>query len=257
MTDRARPSLRRYLTAAPAGSQVVAYLTIGDPSDRFAEVADELLAAGALTLELGLPHPKPLEGPTLLASHQRALASGVNSARAVELLRCVSARRPSIPLAVVAQADALADNTDGDGLLDLLAGAGVAAVLPVGASLWQLPALSARIEARGLETVIACPVAASRKFRDIAMRYCSGALYVPRAKMTGNTAEARDAGEFCAGVAAETDLPMIVGVGVETARDVAQICATAAKAAAVGSALVAHINRGGSAGEFIRGLLGR
>ena len=47
----------------------------------------------------------------------------------------------------------------------------------------------------------------------------------------------------------------MVGFGVKDAQDVADICRTSAKAAAVGSALVAHINGGGSAGDFVRRLI--
>ena len=257
MPHGSRPSLRDFLLAASPGNQVVAYLTLGDPSERFVELADALLAAGALTLELGFPHPKPLEGKTLLASHERALAAGVDTDRAMDLLAEVAARHPATPLVAVVQWQAIQDQSAANRFLDALAAAGAAALLPVGIPMWQCPAFTARVTERGLQTVLACPSDASRKLRDLALRYCTGCLYVPRARMTGTAPVSTNTAEFCRAVAAETDLPMIVGVGVNSAADVSEICAAPAKAAAVGSALVDHMVRGGAAGEFIRQLLGR
>jgi tryptophan synthase alpha subunit len=257
MPDRLSPSLRHFLTAAPPGNQVIAYLTLGDPSERFVELADELLAAGALTLELGFPHAQPLEGKTLLASHRRALAAGVDTDHALALLAEVAARHSETPLVAVVQWQAIEEASAAERFLDALAAAGAAAFLPVGIPMWQCPVLAAKAAERGLQTVLACPSDASRKLRDLALRYCTGCLYVPRARMTGTAPVSTNTAEFCRAVAVETDLPMIVGVGVNSTADVSEICASPAKAAAVGSALVDHVVHGGAAGGFIRQLLGR
>ena len=45
MRESVRPSLRALLSNLPAGNHVIAYLTIGDPPDRFLEIAHEVLAA--------------------------------------------------------------------------------------------------------------------------------------------------------------------------------------------------------------------
>jgi len=217
-------------------------------------VADEVLAAGALTLELGFPHPEPMEGKILLASHHRALAAGVDSQRAMTMLKSVAQRHPETPLVAVVQWAAIKAEEDWQQFLAGLVDAGAAAVLPVGVPLWQLSTFAARVDKLGLETVVACPPDASRIFRKIALHFCSGALYVPRGRVTGGAQDFNFA-EFCDHVAKESDVPIVVGVGVKTSADVAEICRTPAKAAAVGSALVEHITRGGSAGGFMRGLI--
>jgi tryptophan synthase alpha chain len=250
-------SLRDSLSAVAPGNQVVAYLTIGDPPDRFVDMADEIIQAGAVALELGFPHPEPKEGPTLLASHQRALSAGVTTERAMELLAAVARQHPQVPLLAVVQWSALKADSERTEFLDALAQAGAAAVLPVALPLWQLPAFAAQVEQRGLQTVFACPPDASRTFRGIAFRYCSGAIYVPRGRLTGGSEPFGNVADFCRQIAAETAAPIIVGVGVNNVDDVADICRTPAKAAAVGSALVGHITSGGSAGEFVRQLLRR
>ena len=64
---------------------------------------------------------------------------------------------------------------------------------------------------------------------------------MPRGRVTGSVGESANVADFCRHVAGRSDLPMIVGVGVKTAADVAEIGRTHAKAAAVGTALVDQI----------------
>jgi tryptophan synthase alpha subunit/phosphoribosylanthranilate isomerase len=249
-----RPSLRAFLGAAPPGNQVVAYLTVGDPPDRFMRAAQEALAAGALTLELGIPSPKPNEGPVLEASHRRALAAGCDAPQAIARLGWLARCHP-VPLIAVVQWAAL-QAAQCEPLLDQLARSGAAAVLPVGLRFWQLPAFAAQVQAHGMEIVLPLAPTRSRTMRQLAYRYCTGGLYIPRGRTTGGGAnELVDVDEFCRQVTAESELPMIVGIGVRTAADVAAICRTPAKAAAVGSALVDHLAQGGRADDFVRRLL--
>jgi indole-3-glycerol phosphate synthase len=256
MKSRGRKrSLADFLRAAAAGNQVVAYLTIGDPPGRFHEVVDEIISAGALTLELGFPSAKPNEGAIIAASHQRALTAGMTTLRAMETLKSITARHPETPLVAVVQWPAIAEPDARDAFLDQLVDAGAAAVLPVGLPHWQLPAFAADAQRHRLQTVLPCIPQTSARLRGLVLRYCTGCVYVARGRMTGGHGEFSGAAEFCAMLAGETDLPLVVGVGVRTASDVADICSTPAKAAAVGSALVECIASGGAAGKFIRQLL--
>lgn len=250
-----RPSLRALLSAVASGNQLIAYLTIGDPADRFLQVAEEAFNAGALTLELGFPTPAPREGAVLTASHRRALDAGVDTPRAIALFAAVAQALPKTPLIAVVHWAALKSEAERDRFLDALAEAGAAAVLPVGLAPWQFPAFASRTDQRGMETVIPCAPTASPKLRALALRYCSGCLYVPRARLTGSAQGLPIPADFCRRVSEETDIPMVVGIGVETPQDVAAICRTPAKAAAVGSALVEHLRKGGSAGQMVRWLL--
>jgi len=250
-------SLRNILSAAAPGAKVVAYLTIGDPPRQFVDVASEVIEAGALALELGFPHPEPREGEILLASHRRALGAGVTTEIALRLLTAVAQRRPAFPIVAVVQASALEADPALDRFLAQLAQAGAAAVLPVGLPLWKLPSFSTRLEQHGLQTVFPCAPNASAIYRRIALRHCTGGIYVPRAQLTGSSQEFANVADFCRLISAESDTPIIVGVGVRSAEDVAEICAAEGTAAAVGTALVDHVARGGSAGDFVRRLLSR
>jgi tryptophan synthase alpha chain len=249
-----RPSLRRCLSEAGPGGHVICYLTIGDPPGRFEQAADEIIEAGSLALELGFPHPAPREGAVLAASHRRALESGVDAAAALAMLRGMARRHPSAPLIAVVQWDDAQSGETGAAFLDGLADAGAAALLPIGAPLGAVARLADELRRRELELVLSCAPDASPKLRERILSLSSGCVYVPRSASTGSAAAADVAG-FCRLLAAESDVPIVVGFGVRDARDVADIGATPAKAAAVGSALVEHLAAGGSAGEFVRRLL--
>lgn len=255
--DRARPSLRGRLQNLPSANNVIAYLTLGDPPGRFLSIADEVLAAGAVALELGFPSSDAREGAILRASHGRALDAGVDTPEALRMFKAIAQQHPDTPLVAVVQWPALSASGGFGTFLDALADAGAAAVLPVGLPFWQLPEFAAQVHERGLQTVITCPPNMSGKLRQIAFQYASGCLYVPRGRVTGGSETFANVAEFCRLVASETDTPIIVGVGVKEPRDVAEICRTPAKAAAVGTALVDHLAQGGSAGEFVRRLVAR
>ena len=250
----ARSTLRAFLQERPPGS-VIAYLTIGDPPGTFLSAANQALAGGALTLELGFPFSAAREGAILRASHQRALEAGVDTPEALRLFNSIAEQHPGTPLIAVLQWPAIHSTDDFHAILDRLAESGAAAVLPVGMPLWQLPQFAAQVENRGLQSVVTCPPSMSPKLRQIAFQCASGCIYVPRGRVTGGSAEFANVADFCRRVATETDTPMIVGVGVRTPQDVAEICRTPAKAAAVGTALVDHLAHGGSAEEFVRRLV--
>ena len=138
MSQIDRPSLRNRLDAAGEGSQVIAYLTLGDPPDRFLEVAHEVIEAGVLALELGFPHPSPREGSTLLDSHRRAIDEGVNTERALQLLEAVARSHAEVPLVAVVQWPAIEQQGRRREFLDGLSQAGAAAVLPIDVPLGKL-----------------------------------------------------------------------------------------------------------------------
>ncbi|NOY30682.1 MAG: tryptophan synthase subunit alpha [Planctomycetes bacterium] len=246
--------MRKALESAGDGSQVVAYLTLGDPPGRFLEVAHEVLDAGALTLELGFPHPSPREGRTLLDSHRRALDAGVDTERALHLLGEISRSHVEVPLVAVVQWSAVEEDQQQCEFLEGLSQAGAAAVLPIDVPLGKLSRFAERVHSRGMETVLSCFPDTPARLRRIALQYCSGCIYVPRGRGTGSQ-EVVEIEAFCSLLASETELPMVVGFGVERAEDVAEICATKAVAAAVGSALVKRIAEGEDAGAFVSSLI--
>jgi tryptophan synthase alpha chain len=218
------------------------------------------LTAGALTLELGIPHADPREGATLAASHRRAREAGTTTESAIHLLGEIARRSPSHPLVAIVQWGAIQASTDRAALLVGLSEAGAAAVLPIGVPLSQLAGVAAEITEFGMETVFSCYADTPAVIRRMALNHCTGCLYVPRSRgLTGAAAPMPRAAleELFEQLARETDLPLVVGFGVSTGADVAEICASRAVAACVGSALVKHLAAGGPPDDFVRQLLGR
>jgi len=99
------------------------YLMAGDDT---AELAEAAVRGGATAFEIGIPYSDPLaDGPTVQRAGQRALAQGMTTRRAIEVLREVRARVdvPLVPMTYAAPvmaygeaafcADAAAAGADG------------------------------------------------------------------------------------------------------------------------------------------------
>jgi tryptophan synthase alpha chain len=252
---RRRPTLREFLTSA-TGPQLIAYLTLGDPPDRFAEVASEVISAGALMLELGIPCSTPQEGPVLTASHQRAIAAGFTNHRAFEIMRAIAENCPDRPLLIVLQWSAIVSEGDCRSCLERLATGGAAAILPVGLPFARLAWFADQVQRTGMQLVLSCFADTPPEIWRLALPHCSGCVYIPRRRGQSGTTSIIDLAALCSRLRSETDLPLIVGFDVSTANDVSEICSIPGVAAAVvGSALVDYMVAGGSASEFIRMLL--
>ncbi|MDQ1535996.1 MAG: tryptophan synthase alpha chain [Actinomycetota bacterium] len=93
--------------AARGGHATIPYFTIGDPSpDRFLEVVDASVAAGADALELGIAFSDPsADGPANQDAMSRAREAGVNKARSFELLAEIRRRHPGLPLGLLVYAN--------------------------------------------------------------------------------------------------------------------------------------------------------
>ena len=81
----------------------VPFFTLGDPNP---EVSLDLICAavdaGADALELGIPFSDPIaDGPTNQRSMARALASGMNFDKALEMIRTLRKRYPALPIGLL------------------------------------------------------------------------------------------------------------------------------------------------------------
>src|SRR5476649_1178981 len=78
----------------------IGYVCAGDPDfDTSLAVCRTLLDRGVDILELGVPFSDPLaDGPTNQLAAQRALESGMNAARVLELVRRIRKEFPDAPL---------------------------------------------------------------------------------------------------------------------------------------------------------------
>jgi tryptophan synthase alpha chain len=241
---RAGPaSLRECLASQPAGVRsLIAYLTLGDPVDDFVTCAQSILDSGAVTLELGVPLESPDEGAVLLASHTRARRGGTDEAKALGLLSRVHDANPDTPLIAINHWSALATSAALASFVAAAALAGASAVLIVGLPFGQLAAFRRACDDAGVECVLSCFPDTPRRMRTLIYRQATGCIYIARGRGVSGGADTVDVADLCRTMRAETDVPLIVGFGIDTPQAVATVCEAGARAAVVGSALVDRVS---------------
>jgi tryptophan synthase alpha chain len=221
----------------------VPFISAGDPDlETSFAILEKLPAAGADVIELGMPFSDPMaDGPAVQASSLRALKSGANMNRTLDLVKKFRKTDNKTPLVLMGYfnpihaygtarfvRDAAAAGADGLIVVDLP---------PEEDDVLRLPA-----QAQGLDIIrLATPTSDTARLGKI-LDGASGFLYyVSIAGVTGTKSfDASQVRSAVARIRKATSLPVAVGFGVKTpdqAREIAEI----ADAVVVGSAIVSHI----------------
>jgi tryptophan synthase alpha chain len=217
----------------------VAYVCAGDPDfDTSLEVCRALLANGVDILELGVPFSDPLaDGLTNQLAAQRALESGMTASRVFELVRRV--REFSQAPIVFYTYYNLVFAQGVDAYVSAAQAAGVDGILTLDLPPEEAGEVSAACRAHGVDTVfIVAPTTPDERIATIAQATTGFLYYVSREGVTGVRDQvAGNIPEAVARIRAHASLPMVVGFGIGTRAQVAQIAAQA-DGVVVGSALV-------------------
>jgi tryptophan synthase alpha chain len=225
-------------------SAFIVYITGGDPSlDKTIEIASTLERAGADVLEIGVPFSDPLaDGVANQLGAQRALQAGATLPR---LLYTVSQIRTQVSVPIVLysylnpifqygfpqfEEDALAAGVDGVLLLDLP---------PEEAIDGNHPHLIHRIR-------LIAPTTPDERIRSITSQASGFVYYVSREGVTGERDDlASLIPERIGQIRNHTSLPIVVGFGISTPAQAAQVAAWA-DGVVVGSAIVRKIGELGN-----------
>jgi tryptophan synthase alpha chain len=238
---------RRFAALKAAGRGGLAtFITAGDPDHATcAEILLGLPDAGADLIELGMPFSDPMaDGPAIQAASLRALKSGANMHRTLDLVRRFRQSNDDTPIILMGYynpiyiygverflADAKAAGVDGLIVVDLP---------PEEDEELCIPALKAGVNFIRLAT----PTTDDERL-PVVLRNTSGFVYYVSVLGITGTKSARNA-EISKAVERlhrHTDLPVAVGFGIRTAEAVHEITRTA-DAAVVGSAIVDRIVAG-------------
>ena len=217
----------------------VAYVCAGDPDfDTSVEVCRALLANGVDILELGVPFSDPLaDGLTNQLAAQRALESGMTASRVFELVKRVR-EFSDAPIVFYTYYNLVFANGV-DAYVSAAKAAGVDGILTLDLPPEEADEVAAACKARGVETVfIIAPTTPDERIGRIAAATTGFIYYVSREGVTG--VRERIAGnipEAVSRIRAATSLPMVVGFGIGTRAQVAEVAAHA-DGVVVGSALV-------------------
>ncbi|HVN07603.1 MAG TPA: tryptophan synthase subunit alpha [Patescibacteria group bacterium] len=229
---------------------LVAYVTAGDPSlDATRPIVLASAEAGADVIELGVPFSDPLaDGPVIQRASERALKAGTTLSGVLDLVRDIRAYS-QVPLVLFTYFNPVLQMG-----LEAFAGRAQSAGAD-GVLITDLPPEDSTdyrrtLHSRGLDTIyLAAPTTGDPRMARIA-EASSGFLYV--ISRTGVTGErdslADELPALLRRARRATSLPIAVGFGISLPGHVS-LLGGLADAAVVGSALVAEVERAGTAEE--------
>jgi tryptophan synthase alpha chain len=226
-------------TSRDAGKKLlVPYITGGLGSDWVATL-EAVSAAGADAIEVGLPFSDPMiDGPVIQRASVEALAHG---ATAQGIIAEIAKADVSVPVAVMTYYNVVL-RTGHHRMSSMLAEAGITGAILPDLPVDEIGPWAAEADRNGVATILlAAPTTPDVRLKEICLR-ARGFLYaVGLMGVTGERQElAESAGLIAARCKAATDLPVLVGVGISTPAQAADI-SRIADGVAVGSALVHRI----------------
>jgi len=231
----------------------VSYIMAGDPDfDTSLEIVKGLPAAGVDVIELGLPFTDPMaDGPIIQLAGQRALAAGMTLERTLELAREFRKTDDTTPIVLMGYYNPIYNRGVDKFLVDAKA-AGIDGMIVVDLPPEEDSELCIPAQAAGLNFIrLATPTTDDKRLPKVLQNTSGFVYYVSITGITGVAeAEAADVDPEVARIKAKTDLPVIVGFGINTP-DKAEAVAKVADGAVVGSAIVSRIEVGDSVADVL------
>ena len=224
---------------------LVTFITAGDPNyETCQEILLGLPAMGADIIELGMPFSDPIaDGPAIQAASLRALSSGMNVARTLELVAELRTQNKTTPVVLMGYynpiyrygvqpfaRDAAAAGVDGVIVVDLP---------PEEDAECREPLASVAIDFIRLVT----PTTTPQRLQTIAAHASGFLYYVTLTGVTGTQDMAvDDTREALQRLRSQVKLPVAAGFGIKSAQQIAALQG-AADAVVVGSAIVREIEK--------------
>jgi tryptophan synthase alpha chain len=233
---------------------LIAYVTCGDGDT--VRIVEELAAAGADAIELGIPFSDPIaDGPVIQAAAQRALAKGTTTRDVLHIAREIR-KRSDIPLIAFSYLNPILRYGSAAFARDAKE-AGIDSLL-----LTDLPPedgkeLRDAMHAHGLGVVfLLAPTSSEARIRTIDKASDGFVYYVSTTGVTGTRSELDPALlTRLDEVRGRLKHPIAVGFGISK-HEHYEMLRDRCDAIVVGSAIVRAIGNGESAGEVVRKILG-
>ena len=222
---------------------LITFITAGDPDyDKSLSILKALPAAGADIIELGMPFTDPMaDGPTIQFAGIRALESGANMNKTLQMVREFRKGNTTTPIVLMGYANPILQYGNEKFVKDASA-AGVDGLIVVDLPPEEDEALRTAAKHSGIDIIRLLTPTTDAKRLPRVLEGASGFLYY--VSVTGITGAA--SADFTkikphiAQIRAATKLPLAIGFGIKTPDDVAKM-AEIADAVVVGSAIVQNI----------------
>ena len=221
------------------------------------QIMDALPDAGADLIELGMPFTDPMaDGPIIQLSSQRALRSGHNTHRTLEMVKKFRRKNQHTPIILMGYFNPIytygisdfchdASTAGVDGLI-------VVDLPPEEDEQLRKPAKTSDIDFIRLTT----PTSDTKRLPRLVTNASGFIYHVSVAGITGaQTAKQNSLKKSLSQIRKHTDLPIAVGFGIKTPKDVMNI-SKMADAAVVGSAIVQKIADGSDSPHMVENVLG-
>ena len=235
---------------------LVCFITAGD-GDTAANL-DALVAGGADVIELGMPFTDPMaDGPAIQAANLRALGRGTTTLDILMIANEFRERHPEMPLVLMGYANPMVRRGP-EWFAKEAAGVGVDGVICVDIPPEEDDALGPALRDAGIDLIrLATPTTDAARLPAVLDGSSGFLYYVSVAGITGlQQAAQASIADAVARLKSATDLPVVVGFGVRTPEQAAEI-ARVADGVVVGSALVELVGQHGvEAPEHLRRLTG-
>lgn len=231
----------------------VSYVMAGDPDyGRSLELVKGLPAAGVDIIELGLPFTDPMaDGPTIQLAGQRALDVGMTLEKTLQLAAEFRKEDSTTPIVLMGYYNPIYNRGVEKFLVDAKA-AGIDGLIVVDLPPEEDDELCIPAQQAGLNFIrLATPTTDDKRLPTVLQNTSGFVYYVSVTGITGAAeAQAGDVGPEVARIKASTDLPVIVGFGINTPEK-AQKIASISDGAVVGSAIVSKMAESQSVTETL------
>ena len=223
---------------------LVTFITAGDPNyDTSLEVLKGLPSAGASMIEIGMPFTDPMaDGPAIQASSLRALKSGQNMTKTLNLVKEFRKTNQQTPIILMGYYNPVYAYGNDQFLEDAFR-VGVDGLIIVDLPPEEDDELCLKAIRKGISFIrLATPTTDNKRLESV-LKNTSGFLYyVSIAGITGvATPNIDNVRDVIKRIKNKTNLPIGVGFGVKTKQNVEDM-AKIADAVIVGSALVSLMN---------------
>jgi tryptophan synthase alpha chain len=231
----------------------VSYVMAGDPDfETSLELVKGLPGAGVDIIELGLPFTDPMaDGPTIQLAGQRALDAGMTLNKTLDLARQFRETDDTTPIVLMGYYNPIY-SMGVDTFLSAAKSAGIDGLIVVDLPPEEDDELCLPAQAAGLNFIrLATPTTDDQRLPRVMQNTSGFVYYVSITGITGAAeAQAGDVGPEVARLKAATDLPIIVGFGINTPER-AETIAGLSDGAVVGSAIVSQLGQGKSTAEVL------
>ncbi|MER5172760.1 tryptophan synthase subunit alpha [Thioclava sp. GXIMD2076] len=239
----------------------VAYIMGGDPDvERSLDVMKALPGAGVDIIELGMPFTDPMaDGSTIQLAGQRALDGGMTLQKTLDMAAEFRKTDTVTPIVMMGYYNPIYSRGVDRFLADAKA-AGIDGLIVVDLPPEEDSELCLPAQAAGINFIrLATPTTDAKRLPKVLQNTSGFVYYVSVTGITGGAAaQAADVAPEVARIKASTDLPVIVGFGINTPEAAREIAAIA-DGCVVGSAIVKQVAEGKPAAEvaeFVASLAG-